>query len=90
MIERTLQAGASFHEFSGGILLPTISAEDVVVMKTLAGRDQDWIDVKNVVVQGDRLDIEAIDQRMESICELYEHDETWDRWREIKDRYAPG
>jgi hypothetical protein len=42
----------------GGVEAPVVSAEDLVVMKVLAGRRKDLEDIRSVLaVQGDRLDL---------------------------------
>ncbi len=56
--EREIIQRASFFEFSDDIELLTVSAEDLVVMKSFAGRDQDWIDVAGIVEANNDLDIE--------------------------------
>ncbi len=35
--------------FANDVTLLTVSADDLVVMKSFAGRDQDWLDVKGIV-----------------------------------------
>lgn len=62
---------ASQYEFRPDCVLITCSAGDLIVMKAFAGRDQDWADVRNVAAsQWDTLDWEAVEQNLESICEM--------------------
>jgi hypothetical protein len=56
---------ASPFDFGGGFSLVTCSAEDLVVMKAFAGRDQDWLDIESIIVrQGERLDWKLIDREL--------------------------
>lgn len=55
------------------------SAEDLVVLKTFAGRPQDWIDVEKVIIrQGDKLDRDLIRTELHPLLELKEEPETMD------------
>jgi len=52
---------ASFWDIGGGARLRTCSAEDLLVMKSFAGRDKDWADVTGILErQGPRLDLEMV------------------------------
>ena len=52
---------ASFWDIGGGARLRTCSAEDLLVMKSFAGRDKDWADVTGILErQGTRLDLERV------------------------------
>jgi hypothetical protein len=45
----------------GGVVVPVVSAEDLCVMKILAGEPEDLEDVRGVLVaQGDRLDLDRV------------------------------
>jgi len=45
----------------GGVTVPVISAEDLIVTKVLAGRPKDWDDVHGVLAErGPLLDVESI------------------------------
>ena len=60
MIER-----ASVFEFIEGVCLRTVSAEDLIITKAVAGRGHDWVDVENVLIrQGDRLDWPVIEREL--------------------------
>lgn len=70
--ERAVQR-SSMGQFGPDLWLRTCSADDLVVMKALAGRDQDWMDVKSVLVrQGERLDWRQIREELQPLCELAE------------------
>lgn len=54
--EEQVIARASGYSFAAGITLVTASAEDVVVLKAFAGRDQDWSDIRGILERQARLD----------------------------------
>lgn len=67
---------ASDFEFYPGMILRTCSAEDLIVMKAFAGRDQDWGDVKGIIArQGRALDWPLIWSELRPLCELKESPE---------------
>lgn len=70
--ERAIER-SSLGQFGPDLWLRTCSADDLVVMKALAGRDQDWMDVKSVLVrQGERLNWRQIREELQPLCELAE------------------
>ncbi len=76
---------ATDFEFAPGVTLRTASAEDMVVLKTFADRDQDWIDVKGILVrQGDKLDWDYIHEALPPLCELKESPEIVTRLEELR------
>jgi hypothetical protein len=69
--ERDTVARATDFEFTSGERIRTCSAEDLAVMKAFASRDQDWLDVKGVLIrQGARLDWKLILSQLRPLCEL--------------------
>ncbi|MCH8979839.1 MAG: nucleotidyl transferase AbiEii/AbiGii toxin family protein [Armatimonadetes bacterium] len=80
---------SSLFEFLPDVALRTVSAEDLVIMKAIAGRDKDWSDIKGVVVrQGARLDWPIIDQAVEDLAGLLERPEVIERLRAIRSEHA--
>ncbi len=62
---------ASEFDFGAGLSLRTCSAEDLVVLKTFAGRGQDWVDVEYVIVKQRRmLDWRLIETELTPLLEL--------------------
>jgi hypothetical protein len=49
-------ARSSYQEFVGEIKLRILSAEDLLIAKTVANRPRDWIDVESVIIRQDKLD----------------------------------
>ena len=55
----------------GDGMLRTCSAEDLVIHKTFAGRDQDWIDVRGILIRsGANLDVKLINRELPPLLEL--------------------
>ena len=62
---------SSSFEYLPGIVLRTCSAEDLVVMKSFAGRGQDWVDVERIIVrQTGKLDWAYIQAQLRPLAEL--------------------
>ncbi|MEX1098520.1 MAG: nucleotidyl transferase AbiEii/AbiGii toxin family protein [Planctomycetales bacterium] len=58
-------------EFRAGVLLTTVSAEDLMVLKAFAGRPIDWFDVEGIAVRQERvLDWDSVIERIRSLEEL--------------------
>lgn len=58
--ERSIER-SSVHEFAPGCILPTCSAEDLIVHKAFAGRERDWADVRGIIArQGSALNLELV------------------------------
>jgi hypothetical protein len=55
------------------VSITTCSAEDLVVLKVIADRIQDWLDIEGVIVrQGSRLDRQAVLAELRPLLELKE------------------
>jgi hypothetical protein len=68
--ERACQR-ASMWEPQKGILLKTASAEDLIVMKSFAGRPQDWLDVREIIVrQSEHLDWQRLTDELGAFAGL--------------------
>jgi hypothetical protein len=68
---------ATPFRFAPDAELITCSAEDLVVMKAFAGREQDWLDVQGVLkAQSGRLDWDYVLKNVAALCELKEDYET--------------
>ncbi len=64
---------ASDFEFLPEIELHTCSSEDLIVMKTFADRNRDWLDVEGITIrQGDAIDWPYIYEQLSPLCELKE------------------
>lgn len=81
--ERVVQR-ASVFRLQGGESLVTCGAEDLIVLKTVAGRDQDWADIRGVAArQAGRLDAPLIESELLPLLELKEDLPAADRLRRI-------
>lgn len=71
----------------GGGQIVTCSAEYLVVLKAFASRDQDWIDIENVVQrQGEQLDRTVILEELEPLAGLKEEPEILEKLNRLFDR----
>jgi hypothetical protein len=78
---------ATRYEFAPGAVLPTATAEDLVIMKAFAGRPQDWIDVNGILArQRGKLDWDYIRSELALLCELRESPEILDELERLRAR----
>ena len=75
---------ASDFEFYPGMTLRTCSAEDLMVMKAFAGREQDWGDVKGIIARQESLNWKLIYSELEPLCELKEAPEIVTRLKQLQ------
>ena len=60
-LEERFLSRAVTVDFGGGVRVPVISAEDLIVTKILAGRPKDVDDVRGVLLErGEKLDVDTI------------------------------
>ena len=68
--ERLLERSTPF-EFAPGVLLPTASAEDLIVMKAVAGRGVDERDIAGIITrQGEALDWSIIEVELTTLAAM--------------------
>lgn len=78
---------ATDWRISRAISLRTCSAEDLIVHKAFASRDQDWADVTSVVMrQGRKLNVDQIWAELRPLVELKEEPEILTRLQRIFDQ----
>ena len=88
--ERVIERSTDF-EFASGCVVRTCSAEDLVVLKAVADRPQDWLDVEGIVVrQGARLDRDLMTGELDPLLELKEDDSPRVTLRKIFARHRVG
>jgi hypothetical protein len=76
---------ATAFPYASEVTLITASAEDMVVLKAFAGRDQDWADVRGIIErQTNRLDWNYITRELTGLIELKEDKDSLDRLEEIR------
>lgn len=84
--ERAVERASEFAIGEGESLL-TCSAEDLIVFKAFAGREQDWLDIEGVAVrQTGRLQEHLVWQELEPLLKLKDSPETAPRLRAVLDR----
>ncbi len=82
--EHRIVERSSYWGVVGGDQIRTCSAEDLIVLKAFASRDQDWIDVENVIIrQGTKLDRDLIRNELRPLVELKEEPEILERLEDL-------
>jgi hypothetical protein len=81
--ERSVQR-SSDYVFRERCVLPTCSAEDLIVHKVFAGRDRDWADVRGVLSrQGTKLDLSLIQNELRPLLEAKEDSESMAKFKRL-------
>ena len=79
------------HEVCRGCALRICSAEDLIVHKAFASRDQDWADVDAILMrQGNRLDTRQIFDELRPLVALKEEPEILDRLKALMRKRGVG
>jgi hypothetical protein len=87
--EEAMIARAKTATIVRGQEFQTASAEDIVVMKAIAGRAQDWRDIEGIAVkQGVKLDWDYIDHWLEPLLEIMERSERGAELQALRQRLA--
>ena len=85
--ERRCVERSSLWPILEGRPLRTCSAEDLVVLKSFAGRARDWLDVESVIVRlGPRLDWDLVVRELEPLLEVRGSLEPLDELRRLRER----
>jgi hypothetical protein len=83
--EEAMLRRATRVKLAKGLTVPVLTAEDVVVTKSLAGRDIDWFDIQGVFDRlGPKLDYPAILERLREISELIDYSEVAARLDQVR------
>jgi hypothetical protein len=77
--------GASAYAFAPGVELITASAEDLILLKALANRDQDWADIQGII-ERQPLDWQYIERELTALSDLCPGTEPLRRLGEIRRR----
>ena len=86
--EKVIERASPFA-YSPNTELITCSAEDLIVLKAFAGREQDWIAIRGVLVaQGRELDWNYILSQLAPLCELKEDSEILSRLNGLKQKLS--
>ncbi len=85
---RTIERASSFR-FPTGQSLITCSAEDLVVHKCFAAREQDWLDVDHILArQWGKLDLKLIRAELKPLVDLKEEPEIMKRLEKLIHRHS--
>ena len=89
VFEAQIISRATPFKFAPDARLITASAEDLVVLKSFAGRDQDWIDVEGILIrQHDGLDWTDISRELDGLCLLDGDTESAERLTRLRHQVA--
>jgi hypothetical protein len=84
--EESVVQRSSLFAYPPNIQLRTCSAEDLVVMKSFAGRGQDWVDVERILVrQAGKLDWGYIQSQLRPLAELKDEPEILSRLDRLRE-----
>ena len=76
---------ASYWKIPNHGKIKTCSPEDLIVLKAIANRDQDWIDIQNVCIrQGKKLILKQINTELAELLEFVDEPEIMGRWQAIR------
>lgn len=82
---------ASDWELSPGIVLHTCSAEDLVILKSFAGRPRDWIDIESILVRQRRiLNWRLILRELKPLLEIREAPENLEQLEQLRRKVEKG
>ena len=85
--EENLVSRATDYDFGMNAHLLTASAEDMVVLKSFAGRSQDWTDVEGIIIrQSEKLNWDLVLKELQPLCQLKESPETVERLLALRDK----
>lgn len=88
--ERTVERASRWKARGNRCHIITCSAEDLIVHKAFAARDQDWIDLEGVVIRlGPKLNLEQIWAELRPLVELKEEPEILTKLQRIFDQHLP-
>lgn len=82
LLERAVEVDFNVEE-----PLVCCSAEDLVILKSIAGRDIDWSDIRRIIqVSGRQMDWELVFSELEPLLELTENPKSAEQLRELVER----
>jgi len=74
-----------------GMLVKVCTAEDFIIHKVIANRDQDWIDIERVLIrQKSKLDQKNILNWVKQFSEALEAPEILERYQKLQRKYDPS
>jgi hypothetical protein len=86
--EEEIIARATSFRFTPTVNLTTCSAEDLIVLKALAGRPHDWVDIEGVLIKNADLDWTYLQRKFASLAELSSDTDLLNEVRRIQAKVA--
>jgi predicted nucleotidyltransferase len=78
---------SSYQPFVDGISLRICSAEDLIILKTMAARGRDWFDIESVIIRQAALDWDYIVPTLQSVTDNDELPAKIGKLKELKTRF---
>jgi hypothetical protein len=83
--ENVIQRASKF-KYAPDVELLTASAEDLLVMKSFAGRDHDWVDATGIANRhGENLDWDCVFHEISLLCEMQKDNTPIERLQTIRE-----
>ncbi len=84
--EEAIIGRATPFALSPDVIVPTASAEDIIVLKSIAGLGHDWADIESIVVrQSQQLDWTLIMQLLQGLVELLPESDAIEQLEKLRD-----
>jgi hypothetical protein len=83
--EEEMISRATPYEYLPGLVLRTVSAEDLIVLKAFANRDRDWVDIAGIATRQLALEWSATFARLAPLVELKGQPEITGRLEVLRD-----
>lgn len=82
--EESMISRANYQEYLPEIELKICSPEDLIVSKSFAAREKDWLDVKSILIKQRNLDWSYIYEQLEPLVGLKEEPEILSKLNKLK------
>lgn len=85
--EEKMVKRASYQKYLENVELKIITAEDLIVMKAMAARSKDWLDVETILIRQQNLDWNYIDYYLTQFAEILDKPEILARLTQLKNKF---
>lgn len=75
---------STYQKYSDSVELRICSPEDLIVMKTVAARPQDWMDVESVIIRQSTLDWDYIEEKLSDLTAYEDMSDRLSRLSDLK------
>lgn len=78
---------STYEQYTKEISLRTCSAEDLIVLKSVASRQRDWSDIETVIIKQQNLDWNYIEDQLTPFTEFLEVPEILTKLETLRDKF---